>query len=250
LNGNDIGTDIWHSKYQGHDLSIAVELANSGYLDDNGPNTLKFENRDTEVSMSIALLEILQVYGMCGLTCDNFPGSSDCSGCGAKNPPCQSYSYTGYTGLDSTKSIHPCNKSYGDRSFTKFHTSSPCTIPYNNSCTLTWQNPSTPSANYVGSSKCLFNFNQCSLSTGAAESDVTLDVYLNNSYIGSQYLSNVLGHRAFPSINLAQFGGSYRDNPGSLNTLVVYNRSSNANVIVGPGTDNGVDVYRVYRTNL
>jgi hypothetical protein len=145
---------------------------------------------------------------------------------------------------------HPCNTSYGDRSITYFHTSSPCTIPHNNSATFTWTNPANPSGNYVGSSRCFFNFNQCQLTGDETGSDVQFDITLNGSTIDTQYLSYKQSHNAFPFVDLAQFGGSYKDNPGSINTLVVYNRAPVRDIVSGIGSDNGVNIYRIYKTNL
>lgn len=250
LNGTDIGTDNYHSKIQGHDLSIAVDLAPNAQYDDNGPNTISIVNNDSQVTVDIALLQIARVYYMCWLPCD-VSGYCDNSGrCSGANPDCQAYSYTGYAGLDSTRVDHPCNLSYGGYSYSYFKdTASPYTINPGSSQTWTWTNPSIPagcSNNYVGPSRCLFNFNQCSLDTNAGGSDAPFNLSINGTAVYTGYLSKVAGKNAFPFIDLCQYQAQYNDSPGASNTLTLYNNATTAKIITDA---DAMDMYRIYRTS-
>jgi hypothetical protein len=251
LNGNDIETWTYHGKNASRNISVAVELGNSSnYLNDSGSNTLSLVNADDRVNVEIANLKITRVYGMCGLPCDNYPSESDCSGCTpAPSPECKSYQSPSSIGLDSTRDDHPCNLSCGNRSFTYFKTgNTPFSIsPAGGTYSWYWINASNPSGNYVGSSKCIFNFNQCSIYPDESYlNDVPFDIILNNTTIATYYMSNASGANAFPSIDLCN-SGAYNDNPGAYNTLTLKNRAPSATLITDSG---GLNIYRVYRTSL
>lgn len=244
VNGEDLYTPNYHSKISGHNVKVCVDLGPPGFdgYNDWGYNEIEFINQDTQATMSIALLEIRRVYGMCGPTYDEY---CDDQVYPYINPACQSGSASGNSGnMDYSRSDHPCNEGRGGYSYVYFKDSSfNGLIQPGSSHSWTFSCAPEP-PNYVSKDDCFFNFNQLYIRNDAtSQNDVPFTISINGWGPLTYYHSKKEDHNCFVGINLGSFGGWYNDT-GS-NTITLGNPQNNEVALL---VNDDINIYRMYRT--
>lgn len=224
----------------------AVELVNGPDYDESISNIFTIYNSSTTTSVTIENLQIVRVYQMCCLGCDQQQLCNGISTCGT-DYTCQAERNTNSTQDFATRIDYPCNmEKCGSRSYTFYRDTefSGGTIPKNGGCfqwNFNWSQYSQ--YNYVGSEICLFNFNQVAIAPGQNPntSDLQLDAYVNGTPFATYHISNEVQGGFAPSFNLKNCS-AYNDN--GYNEVKLVN-NSNYDVVM---LDYAINIYRCYRT--
>jgi hypothetical protein len=246
LNNQSINTPNYHSRIQGHDVMVAVDLTPSPNLyNDTGLNTLTFYNQDTQVTANISNFLISRTYAMCSVPFEDNACCTAGNPCN-KSPPCDpgsGWPQGGNGSFDGNRLMIPCNREGGGgRGVANIHYANQDDIYPRNSQVFNFYSNATAS-NYISRDQCLFNFNRIALDRNQTNGDdVQFNVLINGTYATTYYHSKVQGHDIWPTIDLASYA-SYSDT--GYNNITLYNNDTTVHIYTDPG---GQDLYRIYYT--
>jgi hypothetical protein len=266
LNNNDFS---YHNiPGTGHGNFQATDVGTSSNYNSNGQNTFSIINTSTTATVRVDNVQVIRVYGMCGLGCDcqgECVNSTECIG----GAPCTSESYVNPSGDFVTRVDYPCNlDGNGTRGYTyyldKYFTGTDDT-QQNYSViqpgdSLEWDfNWYWDSQHiYQNQEVALFNFNQILVyvddDNQSQNDDIELDAFLNGSSVpfAKYYLSKKILYvngaptGLFPSFDLATLGSEYNDSGAN---YVQLKNMSDVRVQMSNGVNgDGVNIYRTYVT--
>jgi hypothetical protein len=246
LNDVSVGSTT-HSLVPSHNVTEAFDvepLNNHQVYVHGGLNTFKFLNASS-TSVQIKNFRIFRAYGMRDLSIDG-QGACVTDGNSAANGS-----------IDYSRQDYPCNyASNGDRiSFVHWGANFEAVpISPGDSIQWTFKNPNDNANNYVDRCACFFNFNNVSRSWPDTADDTKYTIKLNGSEIANYYHGGYgifgLGYSSqFPTVDLAQYGSLYHDEPGQINTIELVNAGAGIATlsINNDPALGGVDIFRFYK---